>query len=267
MQAFGPKVIEADNVSEGWGRVLTALTERGVREIAPLVLTIRHNGGEEIEEVPSVRTALDEVIAGGHDRWFAVDVVAWTIFPISYWRAAEGDRARFFDEFRASFPRVQAFNRRDNGAGSYFQRLVDFGGQGEGFNQLAFLLEQHDQDPSRRRSMWQATVFDPVRDHSRKAQLQFPCLQQISLSFLDDGAVLLNAFYATQQIVKRGYGNYLGLMRLGQFLAGEMGRPFAGLVVYVGIAKMDSAKSDPAVQKLLDAIHAHEEGTACPDAA
>lgn len=260
MNTFGPRVIDADNVSEGWGKVLVALSERGVKEIAPLVLTIRHNGGDEIEEVPAIRSALDAVIAG-QTRWFGVDIVAWTIFPIDYWRAAEGDRQRFFDEYRATFPRIQAFNRRDNAAGAYFQRLVDFGGGGKGFNQLDFLLRQHDEDPSYRRSMWQATTFDPLRDHSRKAQLQFPCLQQISLSFLDDGAVVLNAFYATQQIVKRGYGNYLGLMQLGHFLAGEMGRSFAGLAVYVGIAKMDSAKTDPAMQTLLNAIYTHEGET------
>ena len=266
MQSFGPRVIEAKNVSEGWGRILLALSERGVKEIAPLVLTIRHNGGHHIEEVPTIRSALDDVIVG-KDRWFGIDVVAWTIFPIEYWRAAKGDRRRFFEEYRASFPRVQAFNRRDNAAGSYFQRLVDFEGQGKGPNQLEFLLNQHDEDPSYRRSMWQATTFDPLRDHSRKAQLQFPCLQQISLTFLDDGAVVLNAFYATQQIVKRGYGNYLGLMRLGHFLAGEMHRPFAGLAVYVGIAKMDTAKTDPAVQTLLNAINAYEEETDCLSAA
>ena len=33
----------------------------------------------------------------------------------------------------------------------------------------------------------------------------------------------MTGFYATQHIVEKAYGNYLGLCRLGQFMAHEMG--------------------------------------------
>jgi hypothetical protein len=68
---------------------------------------------------------------------------------------------------------------------------------------------------------------------------------------------VLNAFYATQQIVHKGYGNYLGLCRLGAFMAHEMGRRFVRLNVFVGVAKMDKIrKSNPNFQTLLGVTRA-----------
>ncbi len=72
----------------------------------------------------------------------------------------------------------------------------------------------------------QATTFDPGRDHVADARLIFPCLQQVSFVPTKEGLVV-NAFYATQQIFDKAYGNYLGLAQLGAFMAHEMGMPLA----------------------------------------
>lgn len=253
-KALCPTIIEADNISQGWGRVVSKLMEPGINELAPLLLTVSHGGVENIQEEMPIRSALDQLLE--EKSLTSVDVVAWTIFPEDYWKLAKGNRELFFREYISSFQRVQEFNRRDNRKGSYFQRLIDHKGGGHGPNQLDFILRQHAERPASRRSMWQATVFDAARDHSRTAQLQFPCLQQISFTFLDNGAVVLNAFYATQQLLKKGYGNYLGLLHLGRFMAGQMGRPFEGISVYIGVAKIDGiAKSDSMVEELLAVIH------------
>lgn len=67
----------------------------------------------------------------------------------------------------------------------------------------------------------------------------------------------MNAFYATQQIVHKGYGNYLGLARLGAFMALQMKRRLERLNVFVGIAKMDKiGKTDADFAELLDVIRA-----------
>ncbi|MFG3594491.1 hypothetical protein ACFXS9_20745 [Bradyrhizobium sp. RDI18] len=92
--------------------------------------------------------------------------------------------------------------------------------------------------------MLQATTFDPGRDHVASAQLGFPCLQQVSFEPTSAGLVT-NAFYATQQIFDKAYGNYLGLAQLGAFMAHEMGMPLARVNVMVGIAKLERiTKSD-----------------------
>ena len=64
---------------------------------------------------------------------------------------------------------------------------------------------------------------------------------------------MLNAFYATQYIFEKAYGNYLGLAHLGRFMAHELDMDFARLNVTVGVAKIGQiAKSDPVIQPLVD---------------
>ena len=89
--------------------------------------------------------------------------------------------------------------------------------------------------------MFQACVFDPVRDHTGAAQQPFPCLQHISLVPDErNGTLSLNAFYATQQLFTKAYGNWLGLARLGTFLAYEMRLQFDRLTCFAGIEKVDT---------------------------
>lgn len=251
-----PVTLTADNLSVGWGLVLDALATPGVTRLAPLTLTI--TGFDEAgvaAETPAIRAAVKRFLVAQGKR--DVENVAWTIFPQRDWEIAAGDRDLFFEVYIESFQRVQAFNPRNNKRGSYFQRLVDLKGEGRGPNQLKWMLDDYDQHPrARRTSKFQATTFDPARDYSSTGQLEFPCLQQVSFTF-EDGALQLNAFYATQQIARKGYGNYLGLSRLGAFVASQMNLRFEQLNVFVGVAKMDVGKTDPDLVALLEVVRAH----------
>jgi hypothetical protein len=53
----------------------------------------------------------------------------------------------------------------------------------------------------------------------------------------------MNAFYATQYMVERAYGNYVGLCRLGQFVAHEMERHLVRVTCFTGIAECEMPKS------------------------
>jgi hypothetical protein len=249
-----PEMIVATNLSIGWATVLERLAQRGVDAISPLSLSI--TGFDEkgvAAEVPVIRNAIDELLRTKGKR--DVENVAWTIFPDRYWRMSGGDREVFFGMFREAFPRVQQFNPQNNRRGSYFQRLVDFEGGGKGFNQLKWVLDEYERNPSGRRSKWQATTFDPYRDMLTTAQLEFPCLQHVSFTFSEPNGLIVNAFYATQQIIHKGYGNYLGLARLGAFMAPQMNRRFDRLNVFVGIAKMDKiGKTDLDFNKMLGIV-------------
>lgn len=252
-----PVTIVTDNLSLAWARLLETLVARGSGEISPLTLSITGFDSEgEAAEVPAIRQALDELLAAEDKR--DVENVAFTIFPERYWRLAAKDRQAFFDLYRDAFARIQEFNPRNNRRGSYFQRLIDLGGDGKGPDQLSWMIkEYHDHPGSRRRSKFQATTFDPVRDHTSSAQLEFPCLQQISITFAGKDGLILNAFYATQQIVHKGYGNYLGLCRLAAFMAHEMERKLERVNVFVGVAKIDKiGKTNPNLQRLLAVVRA-----------
>src|SRR5580692_10566120 len=140
-------------------------------------------------------------------------------------------------------------------AGLYFERMVMYGrGPCDG-NQLEWILSQSSRKGVRR-SMLQATTFDPGRDHVANAQLGFPCLQQVSFEPTAAGLVT-NAFYATQQIFDKAYGNYLGLAQLGAFMAHEMGMPLARLNVNVGVAKLERiTKTDAGLSPVIIAAKA-----------
>ncbi|MBX7198515.1 MAG: hypothetical protein K1X51_03990 [Rhodospirillaceae bacterium] len=249
-------LLEADNLSLGWAKVVDQLSRPGVERIAPLTLSISGFDDNGVAaEIPEIRQAVDAFLEAQGKR--DTENVAWTIFPERYHQIAGGDREKFFELFIESFQRVQDFNARNNKRGSYFQRLVDLNGNGKGPNQLKWMLDDYDEHPkARRTSKFQATTFDPARDYTSTGQLEFPCLQQVSF-VPDDGDLYVNAFYATQQIARKGYGNYLGLARLGAFMAREMELRLTRLNIFVGVAKMDVGKTEADFQALLAVAKKH----------
>ena len=254
-------VISDNNLGRAWSRILLRVLEGGGTEIAPLMLSLTGFGEKgTVPEDATVRQALDHLLER-KDR-FKVDTIAFTIFPQRLWVMSRGDRSCLFARYRATVPRWKAMNRKVNGRGLYFERLVDYGRGPVGGNQLEWILSQYNARKGVRRSLLQATTFDPGRDHVASAQLGFPCLQQVSFVPTTAGLVV-NAFYATQQIFDKAYGNYLGLAQLGAFMAHEMGMTLARLNVMVGVAKLERiAKSDPDLVPLVTAAKALAVGTA-----
>ncbi|MGA2256102.1 MAG: hypothetical protein ABSG53_15755, partial [Thermoguttaceae bacterium] len=69
------------------------------------------------------------------------------------------------------------------------------------------------------------------------------------------GTLTLNAFYALQLLFVKGYGNWLGLFRLGAFVASQT-KPqlrLERLCCYAGVQKM-TADSRPKSGDLLDRL-------------
>jgi len=248
-------MINDNNLSRAWSRLLLRILDGAGTEVSPLVLSV--TGFDEkgvASEDPAVRQALDQLLK--RKKRLKVEDVAFTIFPQRLWEISRRDRARFFALYRATFPRWQAMNKKANSRGMYFERMVMYGrGPCDG-NQLEWILSQYHARVGVRRSMLQATTFDPGRDHVASAQLGFPCLQQVSFEPTTAGLVV-NAFYATQQVFDKAYGNYLGLAQLGAFMGHEMDMCLARLNVMVGVAKLERiTKSDPDLAPLVAAAEA-----------
>lgn len=109
-------------------------------------------------------------------------------------------------------------------------------------NQLEFAINTYLTRGGVRRSILQIGVFDPSRDHSAAAQLGFPCLQHVTFAPTKEG-LCVNAFYATQYMVERAYGNYVGVCRLGRFVAHEMKLPVVRVTFFTGIAECEMPKN------------------------
>jgi hypothetical protein len=252
IDADTPIVIEGTNLSWVWAEAVRRIRGKRGHTLSPLVVSIHgFDGTGNPHEDPAMRQDLDALLAA-ENEW-DIETVAFTIFPERLWQIAGGDRTKLFEIYRRAFPKYQAMNRQLNGKGLYFERLTMFPGAPCNGNQLEFVIQQYSGRKGVRDSMLQASVFNPERDHSSSAQLGFPCLQHVSFVPTRNGLVT-NAFYATQQLFNKGYGNYLGLAQLGRFVARECGMVPARLNVYVGVAKLERiAKTDARLVALVDA--------------
>jgi hypothetical protein len=254
--AVEPTVVCDHDLSRAWASVFLRILDGRGSEVSPLVLSLSgfdDQGG--VSEIAPVRQALDQVLT--QKRKISVEDVAYTIFPERLWQIAGRDRTRLFELYKGVYPRYVAMNRRANGRGLYFERLTMYGDDVpcEG-NQLEWILSQYNSRSGVRDSMFQAAVFDPARDHIKNARVGFPCLQHVSFVPTGDGLVV-NAFYATQYVFDKAYGNYLGLAQLGAFMAREMDLRLARLNVTVGVAKLDGvSKNDASLKAIIAAARA-----------
>lgn len=246
-----PVLIDRSNLSLAWAEAFMSIRSTPGHRLIPLTISFEGITDDVVEEA-SIRTALDVALAASNMQ--KVQTVANTIFPQALWRMAKGDRQAFYANYRENFPEYVAMEPNKNRKGLYFGRLIAYdvnpkdgerlthvpeGTIPENGNQLEFIIQRCKKGV--RVSAFQASVFDPARDHTAAAQLGFPCLQHVT--FVPDfreRTLGLNAFYATQQLFEKGYGNYLGLARLGMFIAGETNLKLSRVSCFVGVEKMES---------------------------
>jgi thymidylate synthase len=235
MTDTAPHVVDDTNLSRAWARALVACLDAPGSRKTSLIASVHNMPQMSGEEDNGVREVLDGYLEA--NEYASVHTVANTLFPEYMWDLAGHSASAFYQMYAEALPKIKAQNRGSNGRGTYLERLLAYG-SGPHPNQLAHIIETFTSRNGVRHSALQASVFDPVRDHVRQAQLAFPCLQHLSFVPTDQG-LLVNAFYATQQVLFKAYGNYLGLWRLGSFVAGELGCQMHRLTCYVGEAKIE----------------------------
>jgi len=237
--------INTNNISLAWTACVEHMIANRTTHISPLVISLSGFSDSMPEEDMDIRIALDELLKA--EKLDSVHTVANTIFPENLWRAAAGDRSLFFSRYIKALPRYRKLEPYKNGRGLYFERLTAYGRGPKDGNQLEFILSSYRKGIVEMKL--QATLFDPERDLTPAARIGFPCLQQVS--FLPaNGGLSVNAFYATQLLIEKAYGNMLGLSRLGRFMATELGLELNEVNCYVGNEKLRSAKKR--VQHLVD---------------
>lgn len=242
MSTQPPELIIEDNLSRGWARAFLANLDRSDRQIAPLTLSIGGFENNIPQEDVNVRRALDEALAQ-HDKQLCAES-ALTIFPYNIWnRLGRPHCAAITDRYLRMLPRLKARDR-DNQYGTYFERMVAYRGRGSGkpapkpVNQLEFLIHDwkrpRDNRKRPRQSALQVACFDPAKDHTGQSVRGFPCLQQLSFTYDNSEGLAVNAYYPTQYLFDRAYGNYLGLSHLGHFMAQELGLRLIRLNCFIG---------------------------------
>ena len=189
------------------------------------------------DEIPAVRNVLDDFITSRPEsskpwpRW-PIDTVANTIFAAELYEEELGIDA--LEEFSDLYLEGFEVAKLASPGGEYCHRMVAWPSHnGEPINQLvdvaSKLRRYADPDHSYRYSSdYEIALEDPVLDlrtllpGRNRDPYGFPCLSHISLT-VQDGTVHLTALYRNQHLVKKAYGNYVGLARLGRALCHHAG--------------------------------------------
>ena len=244
-----PEIL-AENLDDAWVQAVRAACGARKGEVSPLVVSFNVPRGDR--EDSSLRQSLNEVLVeAGHAT---VETVANTLFPVALWNRSR-PRQQLFDRYLKILPTLRRLNRR----GLYFERLINYPGTRgkQGMNQLDHIIETF-KSGTHRRSALQAAVLHPMTDLTKARQQGFPCLQQIGFAnHAERGTLTLTAFYPMQYLFERAYGNYLGLSRIGIFMAHEMALSLERVICIAGVGKLEVAASEfhPLISKFSDALN------------
>jgi thymidylate synthase len=230
-------IISGENLTDVWLKTAQNLLEPGIEQLTHLTVRITDFSDGYPNEHPQARTLLDKALK----QYGACEVNANAnvLFPESSWQIQRkrGSSAHEFTEYYHNqiMPKLAKQDQR-NHAGTYFDRMVAYPSGNTQINQLSKLIEYW-KGGLLRQSAYQISIYNPSKDLDKCPYMSFPCLDY--LAFTKEGnELLLTAFYAYQLIFDRGYGNYLGLCRLGRFMAEQMNLKFSQLSCHVGSAKL-----------------------------
>ena len=246
-----PVLIDRPNLSLAWAAAFIEHSLDSQASAHALDHQLRRLSGDVIEE-PSIRTAFDAAMAASEMQ--KVQTVANTNLSAGPLATRQGRPPSVLCELPGELSRVCGHGAEQESQRSLLwstDRIrrrpqgrratpIQYPGHHSGERQSTGVHLQRCKKGVRV-SAFQASVFDPARDHTSAAQLGFPCLQHVTfVPDFHDGSLGLNAFYATQQLFEKGYGNYLGLARLGMFVAAERAFISLGCSCFVGVEKMES---------------------------
>jgi hypothetical protein len=250
-----PFIARDANLSLAWGKAFLHALSPNYGE--PAMIQVDCPSKEAILEDSQIRDQLNALL-----RNYGIPTIeqtALTIAPYDRWeRMGRPPLPDIKHWYLTQFlPRIQrrcSKNRR----GTYFERMVRYTGvrrrasgcqirEVDQLEHVLYLWRRSSQQGKRpRQSALQLSIFDPAKDHTGSALLGFPCLQQVSLTYRAVGEFEMHAYYPTQYMFDRAYGNYLGLCQLGLMIGHFLNLRFAKFRCYVPTPDIGSSvtKSD-----------------------
>jgi len=250
---------QSSNTSHAWAALFYESMAPGNSILPPRCVSITVDGDNIPPEDIDIRNELDNLLRKKGKP--TISETAATIFPYKHWqlrgRPGIKDFSKWYCEKYLPKHRARMGVRRRKIKDTYFARMINYTGTPKKsatsypfgrINQLEFLCnlwkQREAQNHHPRHSAMQIAIFDPLKDHTGAAMSGFPCLQQISLGYDHDGSFSISAYYPTQYIIERAYGNYLGLLNLGRFLSSQLGLRFNRLDCIIARPQRNMTKSE-----------------------
>jgi hypothetical protein len=228
-----PTVVRAVGIIEAWKAGAQLLIDEGDR----FNLAVHIEKPCELDE-KALRSCDPRRVA----KVTSVFDVASTIFPPErLWRF--NDRRNFYRRFSKVYSRGQ--RRRTWAWGTYFQRLIEFGGPADNQVERAISVLAD----------WGRDYHAVVVLHLSAATLDkprpmgAPCWQYGQFNVDDTKRVSLTAVYRSQDYFKKSLGNFAGLTRLLKFVCSQSGTKPDSLTCLSAFASLGPSKAS--TKKLL----------------
>jgi hypothetical protein len=242
----GSRVVEAATLSKAWLETVELVVAAQQRKLFHTFTRIE----QPLVEDPGIRRKCDLLLDHlGHP---SVETVAGTIFPVPIAAGSKGP-TELVERYRRTYPTLRRFN--GNHHGTYFGRLIAYPGADGDVDQLVPLIEKLRRESvlnGPKSARYEVGVAAPedlvpleaaaaaeihVAGHDNSA-MGFPCLSACSFQ-LDHGSVHLLAHYRYEFLIERGYGNYLGLARLLEYVSSSAGLSTGQITIITGRAHVE----------------------------
>lgn len=239
--------IEEENLSVAWFKAFKELSQPGVEALAPMTVSITGFENAQPKEIPEVRRILDNHLKD--NDLSSIHTVANTIFPNSLWNPAQGRQILFW-RYHRILRNLKSVSANHNGL--YFERMTEYMQGDETKNQLEHIITTY-KGGNHRASALIAAIFNPLQDHTNQRQRGFPCLHEVTFALEGKNReeLVVTAHYAVQYIYNKAYGNYLGICRLGRFMAQELEVKLTKVVFMVSSARLSDEITKADARELL----------------
>lgn len=243
-----PRTVETTTVSDAWLGACQILLAAPGAETTHLVLRM----DEPLPERDEVRQVANEFLAAVPDCQ-PIDEVRNTIFP-----AELADEFPEPEDLMREYLELYPFVRRlagANGRGTYFGRICAYprpnGKDGQQLtNTVRKLRNAH--SGTRYKAVYELNIYSEWKDS--KVPRGFPCMSHLAFH-LDDDRLDCLATYRNHDVIRKGYGNYLGIAELQHYIANASGFHPGELMVIAGHADLNlSAAQKSDLAALIDHV-------------
>lgn len=238
------RTVEATTVSEGWLGAIRCLLDAPGHQTSHLLVRMT----EPLPEDGAVRAAVDRTLAdeGLQD----VDEVRNTIFPAAL-AADMPDPRELTDAYLEDYDVVRMF--KGNSRGTYFGRICEYPHpNGSVTPQLATVVRKlrESRAGKRWRAAYQINIYAEHKD--RNVWRGFPCMAHLGFQLGGRHKDRLDCLvmYRAQDMIEKGYGNFLGVAELQEYVAQQTGFTPGELTVVAGNATV--SRGIAALRRLVD---------------